>query len=128
MDALLTGVNWLAVGISTVLSFMLAGLWYSKKLFGKKWAEGKGIDIDSGAGQPVPALVTQLVGTFLLAWIVALAMANNALSSAILIVITIAILLMAGSMFGGSNRAATVIEGGMVIAMALIMISTNAIL
>ena len=128
MEALITGVNWLAVGISTVLSFMLGGLWYSKMLFGKKWAEGKGIDTESGAGQPVPALVTQFVGTFLLAWIIALAMANNALSSAILIVITIAILLMAGSMFGGSNRAATIIEGGMLVTMAVIMISTNAIL
>ena len=128
MDALITGVNWLAVGISTVLSFMLAGLWYSQKLFGRKWAEGRGIDTESGAGQPIPALVTQFVGTFLLAWIVALAMANNALSSAILIVITIAILLMAGGMFGGSSRYATVVEGCFVLAMAVIMIGTNAIL
>lgn len=128
MEALITGVNWLAVGISTVLSFMLGAFWYSQMAFGKKWAEGVGRESGSDAKQPVVALVTQFVGTFLLAWIVALALANNALSSAILIVITISILLMAGSMFGGNSRYATITEGSFVLVMAVIMIGTNVIL
>jgi len=34
MEILLAGVNWLAVGVSTIICYMLAGLWYSPKLFG----------------------------------------------------------------------------------------------
>ncbi len=128
MEAIVTGVNWLAVGISTVLSFMLGAFWYSQMAFGKKWAEGVGVDSGSDAKQPVAALVIQFVGTFLLAWIVALAFALEALSAAILIVITVSILLMAGSMFGGNSRYATITEGSFVLAMAVIMIGTNTIL
>jgi hypothetical protein len=32
-------VNWLAVGITTIISFPLGMLWHNKILFGKAWAE-----------------------------------------------------------------------------------------
>ena len=32
-------VNWLAVGVTTILSFPLGMLWHNKILFGKAWAE-----------------------------------------------------------------------------------------
>ena len=36
-------VNWLGIFISTILSFIIGGLWYSPILFGKKWAKEAGI-------------------------------------------------------------------------------------
>ena len=49
MEAITTGVSWWAVGISTVLCFMLGGLWYSPILFGIRWAEGVGVETGPGA-------------------------------------------------------------------------------
>ena len=40
MAELTEGVNWLAVGMGTVLSFLLGWLWYSPWLFANKWIEG----------------------------------------------------------------------------------------
>ena len=128
MEAIITGVNWLAVAISTVLSFGLGAFWYSQMAFGKKWAEGVGLDTEANAKQPVGALLTQFVGTFLMAWIVALAVALDAVSAGVLIVIAIAVLLVAGGMFHGNSRFANVTEGGFVLAMAVIMFGTNTIL
>ena len=50
MEILLAGVNWLAVGVSTIICYMLAGLWYSPKLFDNRWAEGVGMENGGEAG------------------------------------------------------------------------------
>lgn len=39
----LTGVNWFAVIVATVVAFMLGGLWYSKALFGNAWMQEVGL-------------------------------------------------------------------------------------
>ena len=72
MGVLFEGVNWLAVGVSTIICFMLGALWYSPMMFGTKWAEGVKVDIGPEARQPVAALVTQFIGTLLLAWLIGL--------------------------------------------------------
>ena len=52
----LAEVNYLAVGLATVLAFALGGLWYSPVLFGKPWMAGHGYtseqlkDMQSSAG------------------------------------------------------------------------------
>ena len=122
MIVLVAGVNWIAVAVSTVLCFGLGALWYSPKLFGVKWAAGVGIEIGAEVKQPMAALVMQLLGTFLLAWIIALAIANDAMPIAVLFAATSACLLMARSMFGQNSRYATAAEGSFVMAMAVIMI------
>ena len=85
MEALFADVNWLAVGVSTIISFILGGLWYSPKMFGTKWAKGVGVNVDADAKQPMPALVTQFIGTLLFAWVVALAYTNGSIASIVLI-------------------------------------------
>ncbi len=128
MESLTTGVSWWAVGISTVLCFMLGGLWYSKLLFGEKWAEGVGVDMQSGNQQPVPALVLQLIGTFLLAWLIALAEAINAYPAAVLIVLTTTVLLIAANLFSEHTLYASLVQGLFVVAMAIIMVLCNLVL
>lgn len=44
---ILSGVNWLAVVVSTVAAFMLGGLWYSKVLFGTAWMQEVGLTEDA---------------------------------------------------------------------------------
>lgn len=127
MGELTAGINWLAVGVSTFLSFGLGALWFSPMMFGVKWAEGVGIPIGPEAKQPVAALVLQLIGTFLFAWLVAIAAASDALLLATLIALTIAVLLSASGFFDGNSRYAAVAEGVFPLAMFAIMLICHAV-
>ena len=128
MEALFTNVNWLAVGVSTILSFGLGGAWYSTKMFGTKWAKGVGIDIDATAGQPVPALIVQFFGTLLFAWVISLAVVNGSIASVVLISITFFFLLVAANLFANHTVYAAVVEGAFVLTMAAIMVACNLVL
>ncbi len=121
MNEITDNVNWLAVIAGTIVAYLLGWLWYSPKLFGTKWAEGVGVKME-GSGPPVPALVVQFVATFLLAWIIGVTAVANALLSAILIVLTIVCLMVAGGLFGQKSRYAITTEAGFVVVMAVIMI------
>lgn len=125
MDAITTGISWWAVGISTIISFFLGGLWYSPVLFGKQWSQGVGVKIGDSSTQPVAGMVLQLTGTFFLAWIIALADAINAWPAAVLIVIALTTLLIASNLFSEHSMAASLIQGLFVVVMALIMVVSN---
>ena len=125
MAELVAGVSWLAVGLSTIICFMLGALWYSPVLFGTRWAEGVNIEIGPGAKQPVGALVTQFLGTLLLAWIVALAYTNGSVSSIVLIVAAFALLLVAANLFAEHSLYAALAESGFIAVMAVIMLVCN---
>lgn len=125
MDAITTGISWWAVGISTIISFFLGGLWYSPVLFGKQWSQGVGVKIGDSSTQPVAGMVLQLTGTFCLAWIIALADAINAWPAAVLIVIALTTLLIASNLFSEHSMAASLIQGLFVVVMALIMVVSN---
>lgn len=127
MAELTSNINWLALVVGVVLSYALAGLWYSKKLFGAKWMQGVGIDPENSVGQPIGALLAQLLGTILLSWVIAVAYANNALTVAILIVLTIASLLAASGLFSLNSAYAIWAESGFVFAMATIMVACHAV-
>lgn len=125
MEAITTGISWWAVGVSTVLCFMLGGLWYSPILFGTRWAEGVGVETGPGATQPVGGLVAQLAGTFLLAWLMSLADAIDAYPAAALIVLTITTLLIAANLFAEHTLYAAMVQGLFVLVMAAIMVLCN---
>lgn len=127
MGELTMAVDWVAVGLGTVLSFFLGALWFSPVMFGVKWAAGVGIEIGEGAEQPVAALVTQFVGTFLLALLIGIAIANGALLFAALIAVTAGVLLSASDLFGQDSHYAAVVEGIFPIAMGVIMVLSHTI-
>lgn len=123
MNEIITGVNWLAVCVGAVLAFLLGWLWYSPKLFGKKWAEGVGLSIDCESTElPKAAMIAQALGTFLLAWLVGITAANEALLTIILITLTIVVLMTAGGLFSKKSSYAIATEAGFVVAMVVIMI------
>ena len=121
MNELTDNVSWMGVIVGTVVAYALGWLWYSPKLFGTKWAEGVGVKLD-GSGPSAMALVIQFVATFLLAWIIGVTAVANALLTAILIVLTIVCLMVAGGLFGQKSRYAITTEAGFVVVMAVIMI------
>ena len=128
MGELTEGVNWLAVAVGTVLSFLLGWAWYSPLLFVKKWIEGINVKPNPDAKMPAGAMVMQFIATFLLAWLVGIGAAHNTLATTILIVTTIIALFIANGLFGSKSNHAIAIEGGFVAAMAVVMIATQAIL
>jgi hypothetical protein len=48
----MSSVNWLAVVVAAVSSFLLGGLWYSKALFGTVWNREAGDTRKAGEGHP----------------------------------------------------------------------------
>ena len=128
MGELTNNVNWLAVIIGFVLAFGLGWLWYSPKLFGVKWAEGVGLDPKGPDKMPVAAMAFQAAGTFLLAWLVGITAASNALLTIIVIAITIMVLMASGGFFTKKSGYAIATETGFVAAMVVIMIVVQGIL
>ncbi|WP_306258824.1 DUF1761 domain-containing protein [Pararhizobium sp. IMCC21322] len=122
MSELTSNVNWLAVIIGTVVSFIIGWLWYSPVLFGKKWAEGSGVELGTASSMPVAAMVTQLVSTFFLALLVGVTAAQNALATIILIILTIAGFAMSVGLFGKKSTFAILVDGGFIVIMGVVMI------
>ncbi len=128
MQEITANVSWLAVIVGTILSFLLGWLWYSPMLFGKKWAEGVGVELGAASDMPVGAMVTQLIGIFLLAWVFGVTAANEALLTIILVVLTLAALIFSGGMFAKKSMYAVYTESGFIIAMGVVMFLVQAVL
>ncbi len=61
---LFSQMNWLAVLVAAITYFMLGAIWYSKALFGTKWAAAVGMnmnDPDKSKG-----MAKMMIGTFVL--------------------------------------------------------------
>lgn len=122
MGELTANVNWLAVIVGTVASFLLGWLWYSPKLFGAKWAEGIGVQLGGAGSMPMGAMATQLIATFLLAWLVGITAGQNALLTIILIALTIIIFIISNGLFANKSSYAIGVEAGFIAAMTVVMI------
>jgi len=115
-------VNWLPVGVGTVVSFLVGWAWYSEKLFGKKWAEGSGVTLGSASKMPVFAMVSQLVALLLLALVIGLTAAVNALITAIVAILAVAIFTVSMDSFIKKSTAAVTIDFFYVIVSGVVMI------
>ena len=70
---LFSQMNWLAVLVATITYFMLGAIWYSKALFGAKWAAAVGMnmnDPDKSKG-----MAKMMIGTFVLILITCIGLA-----------------------------------------------------
>ena len=57
-------INWLAILVAAIAYFMLGAVWYSKALFGTKWAAVVGLDMtDPNKSKGMAKMMT---GTFVL--------------------------------------------------------------
>ncbi len=117
-----SNVNWLAVSVGTVLSFLVGWLWYSPKLFGRKWAEGSGVALDSANEMPVFAMLTQLAGLLLLALVIGITATSDALITALLAILAAATLIASAGGFVNKSCYAIVIDFFYIIVVGVVMI------
>ena len=128
MPEITANVNWLAVIVGAVLSFLLGWLWYSPMLFGKPWAKGVGVALGSASAMPIGAMIAQIVAIFLLAWLFGVTAGNNALLTIILVVLTVAAFIVSSGLFAKKSTQAITIEAGYIIAIAVVMFLVEAAL
>jgi len=112
VEELTTEVSWLGVIAGAVVSFLIGWLWYSPKLFGVKWAEGSGLELGNASSMPVTAMISQVVGLFLMSWFVGVTAASNALLTVILATVAFTVLGYSGGMFGRRSRYARNVDAG----------------
>ena len=122
MGELINGVSWLGVIVGAVVSFILGWLWYSPRLFGTKWAEGVGVELGSASSMPVAAMVSQLLGLFLMSWFVGVTAASNALLTVILATIAFTVLAYSGGMFGRKSGYARNVDAGYWLVSLIVMV------
>ena len=127
MEALTMGVNWLAVIVGFIAAFGLGWLWYSPILFYKKWAEGCRIDTNQPVYPMWQPMLAQVVGTFLLAWVVGITATTDSFILALFITAAIAVLIKANGLFGQKSAYAIMVESGYVLAMVAVMIIAQAL-
>ena len=127
MDILTTNVQWLPVIVGAVLAYMLGALWYSERMFMRKWKAG--IGTPAIAHMPMaPGMIAQAFGTFFFAWIIGIADARDSLGLALLVGFTIAVFIKANGFFAGKTRYAIAIEAGFVLAMLVVFLLVHSVL
>ena len=127
METALAGVNWLAVLAGTVVAFGLGMVWFGPLLFGKRWSAGSH-NIVAPASPPLAAMAAQLGGTFLMALVIGVTAATDALILAIIVILAMAGLQLGSSLFGQKSGAAALIDAGLVVAMGVVMILMQGLL
>ena len=125
MAELTNDLNWLAVIVGAVVAFLLGWLWYSPKMFGTKWAEGVGVELDKVDAMPIAAMVTQIVGTVLLSVVIGILHASGSMAMTGLVVLTIIMLLVAAGDFAQKSNYAIATESGFIVVMTAIMIAAQ---
>lgn len=64
-------INYWAVLLATASSMIVGSIWYAKGVFGARWARLAKIDIDNPNGNPVLAIITTVIVSFITAWVLA---------------------------------------------------------
>jgi uncharacterized protein DUF1761 len=72
MDIEWTGVNWLAVVVAAVANMALGFAWYSRAVFGTRWAKLAGVNIEQMSGRPSPMYAITVVAALVGAYVTAL--------------------------------------------------------
>ena len=120
-------VNWPAVGLGTVLAFVLGMLWFSPMMFGKTWAAGSH-NIQPPASPPIAAMVIQFLATLVLAIVVGLTETTGAIVTAILAILAVALFVAGMDLFSQKSGRATMVDALYIVAGGALMIVAQGIL
>jgi hypothetical protein len=71
MELSYTGVNWVAVIVATVAYSVIGFLWFSRQVFGQRWAASIGRELPGPGQIPVTSLVGSVVVGLVTAYVLA---------------------------------------------------------
>ena len=123
-----SNVNWLAVFVGTIISFLVGWAWFSPVLFGKGWAEGSRVELGTVDQMPVFAMVSQLIALFLLALVIGLTAPSNDIITAVLAILAVAVFSASNGAFVQKSRYATAVDFFYIIAVGAAMIACQSLL
>ena len=126
MEEITTNVSWLAVIVGAIVSFLVGWAWYGP-LFGKKWAEGVGVELGNAQDMPMGAMGLQMLGLLLMSWFVAVTAASNLLLTVILGTVAFTVMGMSGAMFRRQSNYSRNVDASYWIVALVVMIVCNGI-
>lgn len=115
-------VNWLAVAVGTLVTFLVGWLWYSPKMFLKKWAEGSGVSSEPPEKMPVLSMFFQILALLLLAVVIGITAVANALITAILAILAVAVFTLSNGAWSQKSGYAMGVDFFYVIVSGVLMI------
>jgi hypothetical protein len=121
------GVNWLAVGLGAIASFMLGWFWYSPKGFYPVWSASAKVSHDKG--DPMGAAFGSLVlGLLLYATFVGVMMARGLLGPLLLGILAFVIMGYSNNAFKKLGAASRTVDAGSWAASGVLMILAQLLL
>ena len=127
MGEITMGVSWAGVFAGAVVAFLVGYFWYSPMLFGTKWAEGSGVEMNTADKMPWDAMAAQFIGLLLMSWFVGVTAGNNALLTVILGTLAFVVLQWSGNTFSGKSMYARNADAGYWIVSLAVMILAQGI-
>ena len=127
MQELTMGVSWIAVVVGAIAAFLVGWIWYLPNVFGAKWAEGVGVDTGAASEMPVGAMISQIIGLFLMSWFVGVTAVSNALLTVILATVAFGTLAYSSGMFARKSAYARGVEAGYLAVSLVVMIVAQGI-
>jgi hypothetical protein len=64
-------VSWWAIIIAAIVKFLIGWAWYAPPVLGRRWAALSGQSMDSDFSGMAPAIVVQLIGDLVMAYVLA---------------------------------------------------------
>ncbi len=123
-----SSVNWLAIGVGAVVSFLVGWAWYSPMLFGVKWAEGSKVDLNSADQMPAFAMASQLVALLLLATVIGITALSDDLITAVLAILAVATFNASSAAFVQKTNYAITVDFFYIVVVGAVMIACQGIL
>jgi hypothetical protein len=64
-------INYWAVLLATLSSMIVGTIWYTPKVFGKRWGRLAQVDMERPASSATMAIITTVIVSFITAWVLA---------------------------------------------------------
>lgn len=125
MSELTSDINWVAVVVGAVLSYLAGWLWYSPRLFGERWANAANVTYSKTP--PAATMAMHFGGMVLLSWFVGVMAREGLLATTILLTVAGAVLGYATDGYLKIKTDGKLINAGYWIAMIAIMVIVQAL-
>ncbi|MEN8832775.1 MAG: DUF1761 domain-containing protein [Pacificibacter sp.] len=127
METTVEPFNILAVIVGAIVAFLVGWIWYGP-LFGKKWAEGSGVELGSASSMPIFAMVAQFVALLTLSIVVGITATTSALFTALFAILAAALFVTSAGAFVKKSNEAIAIDFGFIVIAGVVMILCQGLL